>query len=244
MKPAKLMRKNRCLFLAYDHGLEHGPSDFDSRNFNPEYVLDIAKKGKFNAVILQKGVAEKYYSGGVPLIVKLNGKTKLISGEPISPQTCSVKYAAGLGASAVGYTIYPGSAFEREIFSEFARVQEEARDYGLPVVVWAYPRGSAIKNDTDPELLAYAARIGLELGADIVKLKYSGNAENFRRVIECAGRTKAVVAGGFKLGEDELLKQAKEIMGTGAAGFAIGRNIWRHPEPLRIAKELNKIVFG
>lgn len=244
MKLAKLMRKNRCLFLAYDHGLEHGPSDFNEVNVDPEYVLDIARKGKFNALILQKGIAEKYYSGGIPLIVKLNGKTRLISGEPISPQICSVKYAADLGASAVGYTIYPGSAFEREIFSGFGKMQEEARDYGLPVVAWMYPRGAAIKNDTNPELLAYAARVGLELGADIIKLKYSGSPESFRRVVECAGKAKVVVAGGFKMGEGELLRQTREILNAGACGLAIGRNIWQHPEPLDAAKKLGSIIFG
>lgn len=244
MKLQKIIRKGRCMFLAYDHGLEHGPADFSGQNADPGYVLDIARKGKFNAVIFQKGVAEKYYAGEVPLIVKLNGKTRLVSGEPISPRVCSVKYAADIGASAVGYTIYPGSALEREIFSDFGKVQEEARDYGLPVIAWMYPRGASIKNDTDPGILAYAARIGLELGADIVKLKYSGSAGTFRQAVECAGKTRVVVAGGSQMGEAELLEQTRGIISSGACGLAIGRNVWQHPEPLRLAKQLGSIIFG
>src|SRR3989338_10740409 len=107
-----LLKNGKALILACDHGLEHGPKDFTIETINPEYVLDIAVKGKYNAMVLQKGLAEKYkanYSKKVPLIVKLNGKTNIPHIEPISLQHCSVKKAADLGAVGVGYTIYLGS---------------------------------------------------------------------------------------------------------------------------------------
>ena len=106
------------MILAYDQGLEHGPTDFNDKNIDPSYIIEIANKGKFNGLVLQKGIAEKYYRGKVPLILKLNGKTNLLKGEPIAKQLCSVKEAIELGAKAVGYTIYVGSIHEPEMFKE------------------------------------------------------------------------------------------------------------------------------
>ena len=118
-----ITKNGKALFLAYDQGMEHGTTDFDEENVDPEKVLRIADSGFFTGVILQKGIAEKYYVGGgfkVPLIVKLNGKTNLVKDEdPYSPQVCSVKEALSYGASAVGYTIYIGSEFESKMIEEF-----------------------------------------------------------------------------------------------------------------------------
>ena len=165
------LRDGRSMLLAYDQGLEHGPStDFDERNVDPAFVMDVAAKGKFNGVIFQKGVAERFYDGRVPLIVKVNGKTALPKGEPVSRQVCSVQHAASLGAKAVGYTIYLGSGFESKMLAEFGRIQEEAHERGIAAIAWIYPRGAAVQNDTSKETVAYAARTGLELGADAVKI--------------------------------------------------------------------------
>ncbi len=238
-----IMKNGKFLFLAYDQGLEHGPTDFNDINVDPNYVLDIAIKGKYNAIILQKGIAEKYYSGKIPLILKLNGKTNLVKGDPLSVQVCSVKKAIELGAKAVGYTIYIGSIHESQMFHEFKQIQEEAHNHGLPVIAWMYPRGKQIRNDTSMKILAYAARVGLELGADIVKLKYGGNVNDFKWVVKSAGKTKVVVAGGSKSTPKRVLQEAYDIMLAGASGMAIGRNIWQYKEPLRMTKALKSIIF-
>jgi len=108
---APFLRKDRGIILAYDQGLEHGPSkDFNATNVDPTKIIEMAEKGGFTGLVFQKGVAENYYRGKVPLILKLNGKTSLPGGEPFARQICSVKQAIDLGAKAVGYTIYPGSA--------------------------------------------------------------------------------------------------------------------------------------
>lgn len=239
----KIMRKGRSLLLAYDQGLEHGPTDFNDFNVDPAYVLEIAKKGKYNGVILQKGIAEKYYNGGAPLIVKLNGKTNLVKGDPIAPQLCTVKEAIELGASAVGYTIYVGSIHEPKMFTEFELIQREAHKAGLPVIAWMYPRGKAIKNELDKSVLAYSARIGLELGADIVKMKYNGNIDDLRWVVKSAGKVKILIAGGKKTIEKRILQEAVDVMKGGACGLAIGRNVWQYKEPLKMTKALKKIIF-
>ncbi|MBM3200637.1 hypothetical protein FJZ53_06885, partial [Candidatus Woesearchaeota archaeon] len=118
-KLSTITTDGKSLLLAYDQGLEHGPTDFDDKNVDPDYIQEIAVKGKYNGLIFQKGVAEKYYNCKIPLILKLNGKTNLVKGEPIAAQLCSVKEAIELGAKAVGYTIYVGSAHEATMFKDF-----------------------------------------------------------------------------------------------------------------------------
>ncbi len=239
----KISKNGKSLMLAYDQGLEHGPSDFDDKNVDPAYILEIAKKGKYNAVILQKGIAEKYYDGKVPLVLKLNGKTKLLAGEPYSPQICSVKEAVDIGADAVGYTIYVGSKHEAKIFAEFSKIEEEAHKKGIPVICWMYPRGEAIKNEFDREILAYSARVGLELGADILKMKYNGNINDLKWVVKNAGKTKVMIAGGSKKDEKQLLQECYDIVNAGCIGMAIGRNVWQHKNPIGMTKALKSIIF-
>ncbi len=242
------MTKGKALFLAYDQGLEHGPvSDFNDKTVDPLYILDIAKKGKFNAVVYQKGIAEKYNKeirkSKVPLLLKLNGKTSLSKGDPVSRPLGTVKEAVKLGAKAIGYTVYIGSKYESEMMEDFEVIEREEQAKGLPVVRWVYPRGSNIKNDTSRENMAYAARTGLELGADIVKIKYGGKPNDLKWAVKSAGRCKVVIAGGTKSAEKTFLKQAKDIMKSGASGLAIGRNIWQNPKPLDITKKVRKIIF-
>ena len=216
IKIDRLLSNEKALFLAMDQGLEHGPKDFNIKTIDPYYVLDIAVKGSYNAIILHKGIAEKYYeqtSHKIPLIVKLNGKTVFSKLDPFGAQTCSVRKAVELNASAVGYTIYDGSPLEPKIFKEFSSLQEQAHDYGIPIIAWAYPRGNKV-DELSTDNLAYAARVALELGADIIKVKYNGDAEGFKWLVKCAGKAKVVVAGGSKKGEMEFLKEAKAYLSS------------------------------
>ncbi|MBI2631471.1 hypothetical protein HYW75_00520 [Candidatus Pacearchaeota archaeon] len=241
-------KSKKLLYLAYDQGLEHGPIEFNDKNVDPAFILKIAKRGKYNGVIFQKGIAEKYKKeikrSKVPLIIKLNGKTNLYMGEPIARQLCTVKEALHLGAIAVGYTIYLGSAYESEMMQEFEKIEREAHENRINVIAWIYPRGKSIKGRKEGELMAYAARTALELGADIVKLKYNGNPKDLRWTVKTAGKTKVVVAGGIKMREKEFLKEVKDIMGSGAAGIAVGRNVWQNPNPFEVTKKIRNIVFG
>jgi class I fructose-bisphosphate aldolase len=238
------MTNGRSLLLAYDQGLEHGPSDFNQVNCNPDFIIELASKGKFNGVVLQKGVAEKYYDGKVPLILKVNGKANLFKGEPVSRQICSVEEAVSMGAKAVGYTIYLGSEHEPVMLQEFGRLHEQAHDAGLPVIAWIYPRGASVKDDTSKEIVAYAARAGLEIGADAVKIKYTGSADTFRWAVKNAGKVKVYMSGGPKAPtEDDFLKQVQGAIEAGAVGLAVGRNVWQSDDPLRTAEKLRQIVI-
>lgn len=240
------LNDGKSLLLAYDQGLEHGPSkDFNDKNVDPSYVMDIASKGGFNGIIFQKGIAEKYYDDlKVPLILKVNGKASIAKGEPISRQNCSVEYALSLGAKAIGYTIYLGSAYEPEMMAEFGRVQEEAHRAGVPAIAWVYPRGQAVQNDESKEIVSYAARAGLELGADAVKIKYTGDSQSFSWAVKSAGKALVFMSGGPKaLTDEDFLNQVRGAMDAGATGLAVGRNVWQHPEPLKMADDLRQIIF-
>lgn len=245
-----ILRNGKGMLLAYDHGFEHGPQEFDERSVDPSWIMDIASSGYFTGVICQKGIASHYYDKEkhkVPLIIKLNGKTpfhKDPGEEPVSRQNCSVDEAIELGAVGVGYTIYVGSEKEQEMIQEFSKIEEEAHKKGLFVMGWMYPRGHHVVSDTDPKILEYAAHLGLELNADAVKVKYTGDVESYKRVVQVAGKTKVFVVGGEKMDNvADLYKSTQEILEAGAVGLAVGRNIWQAENPLEVAEKLARIIY-
>jgi class I fructose-bisphosphate aldolase len=148
-----------------------------------------------------------------------------------------------VNASAVGYTLYIGSDYEAVMFEDFDKIVHDAKHLGLPVICWIYPRGKSVKNDVSREMISYAARTGLELGADIVKLKYGGKSGDLKWAVRSAGRAKVVVAGGTKKDDNEFLRQVKEIIKSGAIGLAVGRNVWQNKDPLKISGNIRKIIF-
>ena len=245
---SKITKQDKALFLAYDQGMEHGPADFDEENADPQNILEIGLNGGFTGIIFQKGVAEKYYKkeykDKLPLIVKLNGKTNLVDNpDPYSPQICSVGEAIALGASAVGYTIYVGSNREPEMFKEFSRIEQDAGSANIPVIGWMYIRGSGTEGKDIKELTAYAARLGLELGAEMIKIKYPGDEKSLRWAVETAGRTKVVVSGGEKQDEGSFLNMVQDVVNSGAIGMAVGRNIWQSENPIELTDKIKKIIW-
>ena len=239
------LHDGKSVLLAYDQGLEHGPStDFNDKNIDPSFVMDLAVRGGFSGVIFQKGIAERFYDGKVPLIVKVNGKSALVKGDPVSRQVCSVEYAISLGAKGIGYTIYLGSELEATMFREFGRIQEEAHERGLPAIAWVYPRGAAIANDTAKEIVSYASRSALELGADAAKIKYTGDPDSFSWAVKAGAGMKVFMSGGPKAPTDEaFLLQVQGAMDAGATGLAVGRNAWQNANPLQMADSLRKVIF-
>ncbi len=281
LSPGKRTRLKRLLYhhgpgggtlliLPIDQGLEHGPADFFSNPdaLDPDYQFRLARDGHFSAIALHVGLAERYfgeYAGDVPLILKLNGKTSIPSdAQAFSALTGSVEDAARLGADAVGYTVYVGSPSQDRDFEQFRMVREEAESLGLPVIVWAYPRGEAVAKKGGKESLYaidYAARVALELGADIVKLNYPVRSDKdkdspppynalalspqdaFRKVVESAGRALVLVSGGEKVDDTDLLEKVRMSMAGGATGIIFGRNLWQRPwdDALRISREVHAI---
>ena len=244
---SKFLKGDKALILAYDQGVEHGPSDFkDNNGWNPEYILELAEKGPFTGVILHKGIVEKYVDNNfkVPIVLKLTGKTKL-SPKLKQNLVCSVKYADKLGVEGVGITIYPFSEYEDCMLELLRQVHEEAREYQKELFVWAYPRGKGI-DEFKTENIAYATRLAAELGADFIKVKYNHKPKEYGEVVKNSLRAKLLIAGGKKVkNEEDLLKMVKELMELKVNGLAIGRNIWQRDEveALKLAKEISKIIW-
>jgi len=243
-----ISRDGKVLILAYDHGLEHGPVDFEAvpETKDPEAVWDVATHDAVSAMAVQKGVAEAYYPSyedDVNLLAKLNGTSNLWMGEPDSAVNWSVDYAAEVGADAIGFTMYGGSNKEVEMAEQFRDAQEAAREHDLPVVMWAYPRGQGVKNDTKSGVIAYAARQAMELGADVAKVKYPGSPEAMEHVVEMAGPTKVIMSGGSKRSDREFLQSVEAVIDAGGAGLAVGRNIFQRENPERILDALEKVIY-
>ena len=281
LSPGKMVRLRRLLYqygpgggtllvLPIDQGLEHGPVDFFANpdSLDPRYQYELAREGKFSAIALHIGLAEKYFhefAGEVPLILKLNGKTGIPSdAQAFSALTGTVEDAVRLGADAVGYTVYVGSPAQDRDFAQLVGVRREADRLGMPLVVWAYPRGEAVSKRGGRESLYavdYAARVALELGADIVKVNYPAASEkdaespppyntlhlspdeSFRKVVQSAGRALVLVSGGEKVGDAEMLRKVRSSMDAGATGIIFGRNLWQRPkaDALRMTRELHAI---
>jgi fructose-bisphosphate aldolase, class I len=256
------LRNGTAIFLPYEQGLEHGP-----RASDPKYIIKLALEGGFNGIAIQIGLAEKFfwdYAGEVPLVLKLNGKTDIPSAiDPLSPVNAAVEEAVRLGADAVGYTLYVGTPAQEHDFGQFLRVRQDAHRLGMPLIVWAYPRGAAIdaKGGKDSfYAVDYAARTASELGADVVKVnfphpdKQSGVPDAYLgefsaqqaidAVVRSANRTLLLVSGGERAGDEAMIEKARESMEAGATGLIFGRNVWQreHDESLRFAARLKDVL--
>jgi len=240
------------MVLPLDQGLEHGPTDFfpNPAALDTDFQFRLAVEGRFSAIALGVGLAEKYmqdYAGRVPLVLKLNGKTNIPDdAEAVSPAFASVEDAVRLGADAVGYTVYVGSPRQDVEIREYGVVRQECERLGMPLVLWAYPRGRDVEAKGGRGTLFaqdYAARVAEELGADVVKLHEpaedpgaspepyrslrEGAAARLRRVVRSAGRVMVLFSGGAKQDDDAaVLRKVRLYMECGATGVMFGRNMW------------------
>ncbi len=240
------------MVLPLDQGLEHGPADFfpNPAALDTDFQFRLAVEGRFSAIALGVGLADKHMAGcagRVPLILKLNGKTNIPDdAEAVSPAFASVEDAVRLGADAVGYTVYVGSPRQDVEIREYGKVRQECERLGMPLVVWAYPRGRGIEAKGGKGTLFaqdYAARVAEELGADVVKLHEPAAdpgaspepyrslredaAARLRRVVRSAGKVMVLFSGGVKQDDDDaVLRKVKLYMDGGATGVMFGRNMW------------------
>ncbi|MFZ2059684.1 MAG: class I fructose-bisphosphate aldolase [Candidatus Binatus sp.] len=269
----KLAGTGKFVILPVDQGFEHGPARSFAMNppaYDPRYHFQLAIDAGCNAFaaplgLLEAGVAE--FAGEIPLILKVNNHDVLNDEkDPAPSMTASVKDALRLGAAAVGLTIYPGSTQEKSMYEEARAVGEEAKANGLPLVIWSYPRGSGIskQGETALDVVAYAAQIAAQLGANIIKVKpptaFIEQAEakkvydaqkipleplsaRIQHVMQAAfaGRRIVIFSGGVKETDDSLLNTVRGIQAGGGYGSIIGRNSFQRPKPEAIAL-LSKVI--
>jgi class I fructose-bisphosphate aldolase len=253
----------KLVILPVDQGFEHGPARSFAPNppaYDPRYHFELALAAGCNAYAAPLGFIEagaSDFAGELPLILKINDDDVLLAEkDPDQAMTGSVKDALRLGCSAIGFTIYPGSAHQLEMFGRLRACAEEAKAAGLAVVVWSYPRGSDLSKDgeTALDVVGYAAHIAAQLGANIIKVKLptahleqaaarevyekqqvpiGALPDRVRHVVQCAfaGRRIVIFSGGAANFDDAaLLEEIRGIHAGGGFGSILGRNSFQRPK--------------
>lgn len=256
----KLRGTGRLVILPVDQGFEHGPARSFAPNpaaYDPHYHFQLAIDAGLSAYAAPLGMIEagaSTFAGQIPLILKLNSSNSLAT-EKDQAVTGSVSDALRLGCSAIGFTIYPGSEYAFSQMDQLRDLAEEAKDAGLAVVVWSYPRGPMLDKagETALDICAYAAHMAALLGAHIIKVKPPTDhlslpaavkvyeeqhipratmAERVRHVVQSCfdGRRIVVFSGGENnKNTEELLQTIQGIRDGGANGAIIGRNTFQRP---------------
>lgn len=261
MNHGRLAGSGKMVILPVDQGFEHGPARSFAKNpdgFDPRYHAQLAIDAGCSAYAAPLGFLEAVAStvaGQVPLILKMNNNESLYkSADPCSSVTSTVEDALRLGCTAVGFTVYPGSAHKNTLYEQIRELSSEARAVGLPTVLWCYPRGEQLekKDETAVDVVAYAAQIGCQLGAHIVKVKpptahvamkearkvfesegipIATLEDRVRHVVRSAfgGRRIVIFSGGAAKGTEDVLKEVRGIAGGGGFGSIMGRNAFQRP---------------
>jgi fructose-bisphosphate aldolase/2-amino-3,7-dideoxy-D-threo-hept-6-ulosonate synthase len=207
-----------------------------------EATIDGVTRGGADAVLTQKGIAPRVHGAknGAGYVVHLNASTTIGPDSNDKRMTGTVEEAVRAGADAVSLHLNVGSDHEPGQIEDLARVTDDAERLGVPVLAMTYARGPGV-DEHDAEALGHAVRLGEELGADLIKTAYSGDAESFEHVVEST-RLPVVIAGGSPAGDEATLAAVRGAMDAGAAGVSIGRSVFQHEEPEAIARAVSSVV--
>lgn len=246
MEPGKKRRlkrifrdDNRTVIVPMDHGVTLGPV---TGLVNMQEIINKLLQGGVDAVVLHRGIAKHVDTGNAGLIIHLSGITKLGPDPNNKVQVCSVEEAVRIGADAVSVHVNVGAEQEDKMLAKLGRVADDCDGYGVPLLAMMYPRGQKIQNQHAVDVVAHAARLGAELGADIIKTNYTGNAETFKEVVRSC-YVPVIVAGGPKVETvREVLQMVHDSIKAGGAGLSIGRNVFQHKNPTKMVKALSAIV--
>lgn len=236
----RIMQKdNHTVIVPMDHGVTIGPIQGIT---NMQQIIDQLVKGKVDAILIHKGIAKQVDVGNAGLIVMLSGMSNLSPNLNGKVQVCSVQAAIRVGADAVSVHVNVGSQDEDKMLHNLGKVADECDIFGMPLLAMMYPRGPKIPNEHGVDVVAHAARIGAELGADIIKTNYTGSIDSFKTVTESCP-VPVVIAGGPKCKTlEEILQTTADAMKAGAAGLSIGRNVFQCDKPTVLSKALTAIV--
>jgi len=241
----RIMDRNsgRTILVPLDHGVSVGPIEgiIDIKD-----SVDKVAAGGANAIIEHKGLVgagHRRKGADIGLIIHLSASTSLSPHPHSKTLVCSVEEALKLGADAVSIHVNIGDHQEKEMLNDFGRVAYEARTWGMPLIAMVYPRGENIKDEYDVKVVKHAARVAGEMGADIVKVSYTGSTESFREVVD-GSTIPVVIAGGAKMDSDrDILEMVRGAIDAGGAGVSIGRNVFQHHDPTKIVRAMGAIIF-
>jgi predicted phospho-2-dehydro-3-deoxyheptonate aldolase len=233
---------HRTVIVPMDHGVTVGPIEglADMRTAVGNVV-----NGGANAILMHKGIVRAGHRGSgkdVGLIIHLSGGTSLSPDPNAKELVCSVEEAVKLGADAVSIHINLGAETDNEMLGQLGYISERCLEWQMPLVAMMYTRGQKIENEYDVKYVKHAARVGAELGADIVKVPYTGSVESFAEVVNGCP-VPVVIAGGEKMDSDEdIFRMVEGALEAGAAGLSIGRNAFQHKDPTKMVYALSQIV--
>ena len=239
---SRLTEAGKMVCVPMDHGVTSGPI---RGLVKVHEAIRKAEEGGATAVVVHKGVLKTMpFTPRLGLIVHASASTSVGPSPNWKVKVASVLEALKLGADGVSVHVNLGAEREPEMLMKLAAIAEECDALGVPLLAMMYPRGKSIRDPHSPELVAHAARLGAELGADVVKTAYTGSPESFRRVVEGCP-VPVVIAGGPKAeSELQVFKMVEEAMEAGAAGVALGRNVFQHSRPELMLKCIRMIVLG
>jgi class I fructose-bisphosphate aldolase len=244
---SRILPDGKSVIFAFDHGVEHGPADFPPEHVRPEKILSKVVDA-VDAIMMLPGVARltsEVWAGRVPVVIKVTSRTSLRPEQErlLQSPLGVVEDAVALGADGVAATVYWGSQYEDVMLRTWVQVRRRADLYGLPCLQLAYPRGPAIKNMYDVEVVRYGARAAAESGADLIKTYYTGSTETFRLVVEAASGVPVLMSGGARAPTLlDFLRVVKSVMDAGAQGVVVGRNIFQHENPRGAARAISAVV--
>ncbi len=232
----------RTVIIPMDHGVTQGPIE-GLRDMKT--TIDKVVNGGANAIVLHKGLVRSGHRGrgkDVGLIIHLSGSTTMSPDPNAKVPVCTVEEAIKLGADAVSIHINLGAETDGIMLQDLAEVSHVCQEWGMPLLAMMYTRGEKIKNEFDAEFIKHAARVGAELGADLVKVNYTGSAGSFREVVEGCP-VPVVIAGGEKMETDkDIFEMVDGALKAGAAGVSIGRNAFQHEDPTAMVRAIGRIV--
>jgi predicted phospho-2-dehydro-3-deoxyheptonate aldolase len=232
----------RCIVVPMDHGVSVGP--MAGLENMTKTVSEVAEGGA-DAVLLHKGLircGHRKAGRDVGLIMHLSSSTDLSPHPNRKTLTASVEDAMKHGADGVSIHVNLGDPDEASMLADFGKVVRDASDWGMPVLAMVYGRGPKIANSLDPKVIAHCARVGVELGADVVKVLYTGDVDSFNYVVETCC-VPVIIAGGPKMDTTrDFVKMVKDSITAGGAGLSVGRNIFQHPSPRLLSSALAGVV--
>lgn len=232
----------RSIIMPMDHGVTVGPLPGLT---NVAEAVSEAAEGGVNAVLMHKGLVRcghRKSGRDVGLIMHLSAGSCLSPSPNSKVLVATVEEAVRCGADGVSVHVNMGDAAEGAMLADLGRVAREADDWGMPLLAMVYARGARIGNPFSPELVAHCARLAGELGADMVKVPYTGDKETFRQVTE-GSCIPVLIAGGEKVeSAEEVLRMAYDSLAAGGFGLSVGRNLFQHSHPRRLARALAGIV--
>jgi len=243
IRMARIMdpKRHTTVIVPMDHGVSVGPV---AGLIDMKHAISEAAKGGAKAIVIHKGLVSSEHArqGDLGLIVHLSGSTSLSPEPHAKTLVCTVEEAIKLGADAVSVHVNLGNNREKEMLTDLSSVSRVAHEWGMPLLAMIYYRGERVKNEFDPDAIKHGARLGAELGADLVKVPYTGDPETFSRVVEgCV--VPVVIAGGPKMNSDrDVLEMVHGAITAGAAGLSIGRNVFQHDSPSAMIQAMSQIV--